>query len=96
MRYYAIREKATGLFMPAPKDGERRTALVPTNDRPPRLFTEERHAKAFLTMWCKGIQKEHHYQDYEGNWEGGIDLVKGTARNRDDYVIVTMGVDVVG
>lgn len=53
MKFYAIRQKSTGLFMPA---GRSRgfTHDEPTARVPPRLFMMKQHAQSALNCWLMG------------------------------------------
>ncbi len=53
MRYFAIRRKSDGLFMPAGR-GWGFTKDEPTDQRPPRLFVREVGARQALRNWLAG------------------------------------------
>jgi len=56
--YWVIRKKCTDLFLPAPRGrggrGGTWVELCHLDIDPPRLFSEERHAKIALHWWLKG------------------------------------------
>lgn len=69
MKFYAIRQKSTGLFMPAGR-GRGYTHDEPTAVRPPRLFNRERDAAAALRCWLLGDWKEETSTDMYGEPDG--------------------------
>lgn len=73
-RYYAIRHKPTGNFMPQSDRSIRAgfTHHEPRNPQavPPRLFTREQDAKTALTWWLKG-ETSMRLVRFEDHWNGG-------------------------
>ncbi len=100
MKYYAIREKATGFFLPQSDRTVRagHTHMEPRDPKicPPRLFTKEGPAKCALTWWLKGITDEDfgYDEDWRGNEykysEGPSNPRPGTARNPESMEIVAI------
>ena len=63
-RYYAIRQRSTGWFMP--EYGSRKglggytnNKPAPPSIRPPRLFLRERDAAVALKHWLAGVTTRH-------------------------------------
>ena len=93
MRFYAIRQKLTGFFLPRPKSGRGGSWIEPTKGCQPYLFTEKRYAKGFLTVWLMGGQKEVACQSsYESfyNDDSYIEVTPQPHRKAEDMEIVTM------
>jgi hypothetical protein len=74
MRFYAIRRKSDGLFLPG---GRARgfTHDMPAADRPPRLFTSKGGAKQALRCWLQGEWREVSSPRYSaiGCMDGFVD-----------------------
>lgn len=71
MKFFAIRHKPSGGFLPQ-SDRSRRggfTHTVPTTYLPPRLFASMGAAKAALTWWLKGETSVHISRSYEGEYD---------------------------
>lgn len=92
--FWAIRQKSTGLFLGFPEGKFRRgfTHVQPTMEGPPRLFAHKWAAKSSLTWWLKGAIKAVEYQDFEGNWDYHLDILKDSKqhRDKDDFHVVEM------
>lgn len=61
---------------------------VDPSKHPIRLFAKKATAAAFLTTWVKGHQVEHRRPSLHGYESDGIEIIKGTERNRYDYAVV--------
>lgn len=90
MKTYAVRHKATGLFIPRLATGKRRggSHLEPSNEREPRLFHNKLSASAFLSNWCQGIMKTDEYINSSGNYEQTLKVIKQPHRIRSEMEIV--------
>jgi len=53
MKFYAIRHKPTGKFLPAARR-QRNTMQEPSHHKPPRLFNKRGHATLALNWWLAG------------------------------------------
>ena len=53
-RFYLIRHRDTGEYLPVPPSRKGSTWLSLTKVQPPRLFISERAANCALTWWLKG------------------------------------------
>lgn len=62
-RFYAIRHKPTGFFLPTINSRSGSTQVNPKEGCVPRLFTDELNARKTLNIWLKGSWK---YE--EGGW----------------------------
>jgi len=97
MRYYAIRHKPTGRFMPETCKGYSYWDPLHLNGAyPPRLFVKRRSAANALTCWLSGNWSRITGTESEG-WEyPSYTVVLGTqpepvlGRNRDDMEVVEM------
>lgn len=96
---YAIRQKSTGFYMPAPngRQGRGGSHMEPCemHGEYPRLFTTERAAKSALGLWLLGkfYGRKHevmHAGDFMPEIEEYIDVVPQPNRSRDDMEIVAV------
>jgi hypothetical protein len=92
-KYWAIRHKPTGFFMPEPKMYHKRGSSFwepkEQADRV-RIFYTEKAAKSALGQWLRG---EHHpeFEYDEGHMYAiGAKVKPVSTRNRDDMEIVMM------
>ncbi len=102
MKYFAIRQKKTGFFLPQSDRTVRagHTHSEPTDPKklPPRLFTREGPAKCALTWWLKGVHNEDYGidEDFYGHdykyQKGPTDPVEGTARDPESMEVVPITV----
>ncbi len=100
MKYFAIRQKKTGFFLPQSDRTVRagHTHMEPRHPEavPPRLFTREQDAKCALTWWLKGVHNQESWTDdgpfYETFIVGGgpTDPVKDTARDPSTMEVVAI------
>lgn len=101
--YYAIREKATGNFLPQSDRtvGSGFTKFEPRKPEavPPRLFTSIGAARCALTWWLKGHHKQNTDtdEDYFGHSYtytiGPTGPVPGTARDPNSMEIVSINLN---
>lgn len=91
MNYFVIRQKSTGLFMPAIPGRAGGTRLEPSND-PPRLFSKEQYARYALRHWLEGGKTVHY--DYDGDLSSDH-ITKVPSRNPDDMEIVKVQIVVI-
>ena len=97
MRFYAIRQKSTGLFLPASLKAF--THDEPTDGKPPRLFNTAKGAKNALHWWLKGritVDRGGGYSHATGDYD---DWDKWNAeavpeRRADDMEVVTVSLRV--
>lgn len=110
-RYWTIRDKNTGLFMPElsrkKRGGYTHTEPMSVSDggATPRLFTTEAGAKRALRWWAKGLVFVTHTQSYEGevdeDWKinalpvGEAIGTPGTARKIEDMEVVLVELSAV-
>lgn len=95
MKYYAIKHKPTGLFMPQMRGGF--SYWEPKGKQlPPRLFATHRDAANALTCWVNGRYSRLLATESEGPWGPTYEVVNGTVpepditRKRDDLQIVLL------
>ena len=95
MTFYCIKHIPTGKIIPCANGRMDRGGswVEPTdfNKEPPRIFTEKRYAKGWLTSWLKGAYTTTYTTDYESGYEEPqIDLVPKPHRKREEYKIVSI------
>jgi hypothetical protein len=101
MKYYAIKHKPTGRFMPETCKGYSYwDPAQPYAAYSPRLFVTKRGAANALTCWVNG-QYSHLTQTESDGWEGpSYTVVAGTVaepvagRKRDDVEVVEVTLSV--
>lgn len=99
-RFYAIRHKPTGHFLPQPKgkNGSGGSWVEPTDPKEeiPRLLVSERSAKGVLNAWLQGTFKA----SWDTDWDSGhryvddIKIQKKPNRIREDMEIVVIHLSV--
>lgn len=96
MTYYCIKHIPTGHVIPCANGrldrGGSWVEPVPANACLPRVFTQKRYARGWLTGWLKGAVAQHVHADWE---TGYVDDVRNVVvpkphRKRDEYKIVTI------
>lgn len=93
MTYYCIKHIPTGHTIPCANGrmdrGGSWVEPCPTSEKPPRIFTEKRYAKGWLTTWLKGAVTSYMSTDWEtGHQELEVQLVPKPHRKREEYKIV--------
>ncbi len=88
---YAIMESGTRAFLPGRNWGN--TALEPTLERPPRLFTTRGGALRALRWWRKGRSYRFGRTGQEGMEMG---LHPRSERLGRDMLVVEIGITVIG
>lgn len=88
LHFFIIRHIPSGWYLPDVPRG--RTHVEPTKTLPPRLFTEARHAKGFLTLYCRGPMIIKDMIDTEsGEWlRSYLDHDWSKPRRREDFCVV--------
>lgn len=84
MIVYAIRNKHTGLFIPAGKKGNAHTFEEATSKDKPRIHHTSSGCKNALNMWLQG--KWQFYSYYNDECE--LDAKKVNTRKKEDMEIV--------
>jgi hypothetical protein len=92
MPFFAIRHKCTGYIIPCANGrlGRGGSHVEPIDPREnlPRIFTEKRYAKGWLTSWCKGkIVKSGYTSSYDGEYEESQKTIPTPHRKRKEYEI---------
>lgn len=93
MKYYAIKHKPTGLFMPQMRGGF--SYWEPKGEpQPPRLFATRRAAANALTCWANGRYAKR-FVTTQDSWdepyyqsEAGTEAEPDITRRRDDLQVV--------
>lgn len=88
---YAIRRISDKAYLPARKNGRGFSFDEPTADTFPRLFQNERSAKAALSAWLRGIWDDPVYDHDEwshSDIKTGATPRKVDGRNPEDMQIV--------
>lgn len=81
---WAIRQKSTGYFLPARKNGRGFSFDEPTKDCFPRLFPSKMSAIRALTAWLQGHWKREYHTREVGGWPEDIEyLTTEKVDNRD-------------
>lgn len=96
IKYYFIRHKPTGYFLPEPagRMGRGGSWVEPCNpgDKIPRLFHTKLSAQRALSSWLRG--RVHHSSGVYHDWEGAPDyweensIEKVSSRKRDEMEII--------
>jgi hypothetical protein len=87
---FAVKQKSTGRFLPAPSGRTGGSWVEPTNLAPPRIFKNHHSAACAMRAWLMG----HFKMVTNTNWEGDIDIdlevepVEG--RSADDMEVVKL------
>lgn len=90
---WAIRNKETGLFLPATKQGRGFSFDEPTSEDRPRIFYTLQSARQALASWARGY---HKLECETSDWDGkkitiGYYIVKAPHRKKEDMEIVEFG-----
>lgn len=93
--WYVIKHIPTGKIIPcASGKMERGGSWVEPEDPKvalPKVFSEKRYAKGWLTSWLKGAVTMHWSTDWEsGHQEGRLETVSKPHRKREEYKIVPL------
>lgn len=95
MKHFAIRQKSTGMFLPASKRRMGFTNDIPVDGTivPPRLFNKTGAAKNALRWWLDGPWRGDW--DYEsGDCMGAVAINPRIPRDPDDMEIVIIKLEV--
>ena len=90
IRAWAIRQKSTGAFLPARKNGRGYSFDEPSFDFP-RLFKSELSASRALSAWLQGQFKRKFYTREVGGWPEDVEYIiadKVDSRDPHDMEIV--------
>lgn len=90
MKYYAIREKSTGFFLPQKIKGSCRgyTFEVPKAKCVPRLFMSRLGACAALRAWVQGEWYRKFSTSWEGETDEGIEVKPVLNRRVEDMEVI--------
>lgn len=86
MRYYMIRQRTTGQWLPHPRQRNKTSACLTTSE-PPRLFASHGSAQKALNWWCDGIAYMG-YRPYDGAGEYDLRTDHRPERSREAMEIV--------
>lgn len=96
MKFFAIRHKPTGHYLPQVKRSRGFTADEPSAG-PPRLFRTEIHARVALDWWLRGVTATEWAMRYEegypcGEEPAGLKSRPVPSRRADDMEVVAVSV----
>jgi hypothetical protein len=93
-KFYAIRQKSTGMFLPRIGSNRSNSYREPTNDLPPWLALKRGTANMMLTVWLKGHARQA-WSAGSDTWLGredpeprGVDYKPVPGRVREDFEVV--------
>jgi hypothetical protein len=89
---YAIRHKPTGAYLPMRWESRRGYSHdEPTPGAVPRLFKNEKAAKAALKAWLQGTWERSISQSYDGDYDEVLSTTPQPSRHEDEMEIVELG-----
>ena len=88
MIVFGIRQKSTGFWLPRHTGRAGGSWVEPAEGALPRLFSERRYAKGFLTVWMRGGVTVKHYRTYEGDYDEDWNVTPQPHRAPSDMEIV--------
>jgi hypothetical protein len=96
MIFYAIQQESTGLFLPNGGKGVRgHTHQIPTDKKPPRLFSRKRDASLALRCWLEGKWTELSTYNYYGEYDVEGPAPRETPNRPKDLKVVSLFMEVI-
>jgi len=91
MPHYCIRHIPTGNILPCAfgrlDRGGSHVEPASIKEELPRLFSEKRYARGWLTVWLKGKHVKHSSYSYDGEYDECIEIIPQPHRKREEYEI---------